>query len=132
MTDNTENRSTGKKKSSPLTTLLIIGAVIFLTALDEIGEDLPFFLIGLAAVGVIIYFAVKAGKQAQQRTHSHDRIDHRRDLEINPETGKPSSVPVHRTVSHSPQEHWKQQLDGLLANGTIDRAEYQALLRHKF
>lgn len=110
--------------------------VLFFILLSSIGGEAGFLLVFsilflLIPVGIIaaVIFAIKKSKAAH---HTHDRIDHRADLKINPETGKAENVPIRNTAQHSPQEHWKQQLDGLLANGTIDRSEYRAMLNRKF
>lgn len=124
-----------KKSVSPIS--FIIAAIIVLFSAEGAFSDavvrvlaiLMFLLVPVVAIGAVLLAAKK--KQAPQ-THTHDRIDHHSDLKINPQTGKVASAPRRVAAQHSPQEHWKQQLDGLLANGTIDRAEYRALMNRKF
>lgn len=130
-----KEEKTRKKSFSPIS-LIIAGIIVLFSAESVVSDEVVgflaialFLLVPAIAIGTILMAAKK--KQAPQ-THSHDRIDHRSDLKINPQTGKVSSTPRRMAVQHSPQEHWKQQLDGLLANGTIDRAEYRALMNRRF
>lgn len=81
---------------------------------------------------VIFKFLRLLGKGSRKKQHTHDRINHRTDLVINSRTGKVVESSRHQVETHSPQEHWKRQLDDLLANGTIDRAEYKALMNRRF
>lgn len=124
-----------KKKGSPLGGIIAIGLFVLFSIIGEAEEDGAFAVFGIAVavfLGIFIFIAVSAAN-AKKKTevHSHDRIDHSSDLKVNPNTGRVESAPV-RVTHHSAREHWKQQLDGLLANGTIDRAEYQALMNRKF
>lgn len=130
-----DNRS--EQKATPLLSFLVIAAIALFSAVDTLPDE----VIGVVAVLLILAIPVGIGiviaravRKANQKTpaHTHDRIDHRSDLKINPKTGKTEGRPVQNVPTHSPEEHWKQQLDGLLANGTIDRAEYRALLKHRF
>lgn len=124
-----------KKKGSPLGGIIAIGLFVLFGIIGEAEEDGAIAAFGIAVavfLGIFIFIAVSAAN-AKKKTevHSHDRIDHSSDLKVNPNTGRVESAPV-RVTRHSAREHWQQQLDGLLANGTIDRAEYQALMNRKF
>ena len=124
-----------QKKGLKWVPAVIVLAFALISAVGEGSSDI-FFLIFpllflLIPVGIVVAI-VLAIKKTKTANHTHDRIDHRTDLKINPETGKTQQSPVRNVPPHSPQEHWKQQLDGLLANGTIDRAEYKALLNRRF
>ena len=115
-----------QKKGLKWVPAVIVLAFALISAVGEGSSDI-FFLIFpllflLIPVGIVVAIVLAI----------HDRIDHRTDLKINPETGKTQQSPVRNVPPHSPQEHWKQQLDGLLANGTIDRAEYKAMLNRRF
>lgn len=123
-----------KKKGSPLATIFFVILFLIFAASDELPEDAFVGLIGLAiTVGVVFVIAKAATANApKEDSHTHDRIDHSRDLQINPRTGKVSTPTRYTVHPHSAREHWKQQLDGLLANGTIDRDEYAALLNRRF
>lgn len=133
---NNQKQNTRKKKPSWLPFVLIGGFVLF-SLLDEIDEDL-FILLFVFVFFIIVIVGIAAAASAVKKAsagpagHSHDRIDHSRDVVINRQTGKVESTPVRSASQHSAREHWKQQLDGLLANGTIDRAEYRALMNRKF
>lgn len=127
------------RKKSPILSVVVMAVILLLVAAGDASEDgimlfvaLLCFLIPIAAIFGGVFYIRKLMKQAAAPDHSHDRIDHDRDIRINPATGKAQSVPVQRRVQHSPQQHWKEQLDGLLANGTIDKAEYKAMMRRKF
>lgn len=128
---NTERDASGKK-SQGLISLIIVGLFALVSILGDGTLGLFFVLLLLLIPVGILVAVITAAKRRGTSNHTHDRIDHRSDLTINPRTGKTENRPVRSAAPHSPQEHWKQQLDGLLANGTIDRAEYRALLNRKF
>lgn len=118
---------------------LIIAAVVFYKLISFADLDtwdgvlMVMILLMLALpvfLGLWIFRTIR--KKASPGVHTHDRVDHTRDLKIDTRTGKAVSAPVRQVQAHTPQEHWKQQLDQLLANGTIDRAEYKAMLKHRF
>ena len=114
-----------KKNNSAL---LWIAAAVLIGAGGTVG-----LVVIIAAV--LIYLIIKviqaqSAKNSGTADHTHDRIDHSSDIRIQRSTGKVanmSSVSTNRVCT--PQEHWKEQLDGLLANGTIDRSEYRELLK---
>lgn len=131
-----------KKKKSPLGTIVVVAAIAMFALAGEVSEAVDTvigLIIVIGAMVLPIVFVVSlvkavkrtAAKSTASGVHTHDRIDHSRDLKINTQTGK-AERPITQAVQHSPREHWKQQLDGLLANGTIDRAEYRALMKRKF
>lgn len=128
-----------KKSSGSPVVWLIIGAVILFSFIDEIAEDSLFTIITLMitlapiALIVAVVFFLKKQFTKTNDVHTHDRINHSSDLKINPNTGKAvNRVTASAASTHSAKEHWKQQLDTLLANGTIDRAEYSQMLKRKF
>lgn len=130
-------RQNEKKKGSSILPGIIFAAIVLFGLLSDASEDAILTVIGLAAVllPVVLFimaiaWVVKRAKKTTQ--HSHDRIDHSTDLRINPKTGKADPRTTYRNTSHSAKEHWKQQLDGLLSNGTIDKAEYRALMKRRF
>lgn len=124
-----------KKGPSLLTIFVCVMVVIGILAGDGF-EDIFYLIVGLAAIliPVIVFFAIFRAikKKVKPNVHSHDRIDHRRDLKVDSKTGKAVNRPVTTRAPHSAKEHWKEQLDCLLANGTIDRAEYKALMNRRF
>lgn len=126
------------KKTPSWVTILVVAFVILAALSDEMPEDVFFTILGVIVlltpvVLVIALVRMIARKlSAASETHTHDRIDHSSDLKINPKTGRAESVPVRAAVPHSAKEHWQQQLDALLANGTIDKTEYRALMNRKF
>lgn len=130
-----QNSRSRKRGPSVLPIAFFVLFALF-SAADEIPEEfivLLIVLIVLAVFGVFLWIGIKSVRARKELpAHSHDRIDHSSDLKINTRTGRAASVPIKATTAHSPKEHWKQQLDGLLANGTIDRAEYRALMNRKF
>lgn len=128
---NTERDASGKK-SQGLIPLIIVGLFALVSMLGDGTLGLFFVLLLLLIPVGILVAVITAAKRRGTSNHTHGRIDHRSDLTINPRTGKTENRPVRSAAPHSPQAHWKQQLDGLLANGTIDRAEYRALLNRKF
>jgi len=118
-----------EKKKSPAWIIWLIG--LWLLAGMSDGGFPRELLVGIAAVIVLAVIVVLIAKKKKQQ-HTHDRIDHRSDLKIDQTTGRVVEASRRRVQPHSPQEHWKQQMDDLLANGTIDRAEYRAMLNRKF
>lgn len=85
----------------------------------------------LAALFAIYAFLPRANK-TKEAVHTHDRIDHSKDLEIDHNTGKAVNRSVQAAEPHSAREHWKRQLDAMLENGTIDRSEYRSMMNRKF
>lgn len=132
------NRDEQKKNNKPSWLPAILAAIFILfSVLAEMDEEviLTIFVILFILIPVIVVIAVLQAfkkKSGKNEVHSHDRIDHRKDLKVNTRTGKVEERPVYQGKQHSKEEHWKQQLDGLLANGTIDRAEYKAMMKRKF
>lgn len=124
-----------RKKSSPMGIFVGILVVLGFLASEATGQDTVVAILALMILAfpvVLFIFIVRAiVKRSNSSVHTHDRIDHSSDLKINPKTGK-TTRPVLQHHAHSPQEHWKQQLDALLANGTIDRSEYRAMMNRKF
>ena len=117
-----------KKSSTPqwLKALIIVLVLLFAVA-GEMDSDVLGIIVGsIIALGLVagIVLATKkailnrgeeteggAGlvfKRNQVPEHNHDRL----------------SGEVHR---ETPDEHWKKQLDGFLAAGLIDKAEYRVL-----
>lgn len=127
-----------KKKGPSWLTILVIGAAIFLSAADVIPEDVYYGAVGLIVMLVPVLLVILLVRfvirrlHAAPEGHSHDRIDHSSDLKINPQTGRAESAPIRPAAPHSAKEHWKQQLDSLLDNGTIDKTEYRAMMNRKF
>lgn len=117
-----------ERKKTPRVSIVVAVLAILLS----MGEMGLIFLLTLVPLAVMIVAMVLVLKKRKGKTHSHDRVDHRGDLKINPKTGKVEKAPFRSAAAHSPREHWKQQLDDLLANGTIDRAEYRAMLNREF
>lgn len=123
-----------EKKKNPLGIAIGLGILVLSAMGDTAGELLAFLLVLLLFVGIPVAIGIGISRAAKRRNaavHTHDRIDHSKDLTIHPKTGKTIRPTVSR-VSHTPQEHWKQQLDGLLENGTIDKQEYRALMNRRF
>lgn len=120
------------EKKSPIPVLILLGVTLLFGLGDAaMGILIPLLLVvgTMIPFGFAFWLVRRAARKNKE--HSHDRIDHRQDVKINPKTGKREAV--RRTpATHSPREHWKQQLDALLANGTIDRKEYNALLNRRF
>ena len=129
---NTERGTSSGKKSPGLIPLVIVGLFALTSMLGDSAFGLFFVLLLLLIPVGILAAVIAIAKRRRASNHTHDGIDHGSDLTINPRTGKTENRPVRSAAPHSPQAHWKQQLDGLLANGTIDRAEYRALLNRKF
>lgn len=130
-----KNETEQKKKFSLLPVFavaLMIGAAV--SADTESAE----LFVGLVSIVVfllpilIFWVIARSFQKKKSDVHTHDRIDHKSDLKINPATGKATSVPVKNHQPHSAKEHWQQQLDALLANGTIDKAEYREMMKRKF
>lgn len=126
---------TPKKKGLTLGKLILILFFLMFPLSDALSDDAFGFLAFFVGMLIFVWILLKLGRAFKPKdavgVHTHDRIDHRQDIKINPRTGRPERAPM-RYVRHTPQQHWKQQLDGLLANGTIDRAEYNAMLNRKF
>lgn len=128
-------QQTETKKISKLPPLIFVGIIalsILFDIIGEITEDAIVLILMVVLPIVFVLFLVAVSKKQPSQPHSHDRIDHRGDLVIDAETGKTQYRPVRSNHTHSQQEHWQQQLDGLLANGTIDKAEYAAMMRRHF
>lgn len=133
--------TTGENRKKPsLFSILAAALAVLILLVDELPEEAVGGFGALILLAAIIALFMKFGsflrrlapKDTSVSDHSHDRIDHRRDLKINPRTGRAVNSTVRYAERHTPQEHWKQQLDALLANGTIDRAEYKTMLNRKF
>jgi len=116
------NQENKKKSKFPVGLIVLICMVI--SGLAEGDSDA---VIGIVAIGIVvaairflIKLAKKPGKDGRvtrsavdsQGYHSHDR------LEV-------SSARVRRCEGI---DHWKEQLDGFMKAGLIDRAEYNVLL----
>ena len=113
-----QNNRNMKKKNKGLSlgsAVLIIAAVLGSFA-DELDGDTFFpvviFVAVIAMVIGVLSFVRKARKKAavSQPLHSHDRLH-----------------PSETVRCESGMEHWKNQLDGFLATGIIDRNEYRVL-----
>lgn len=126
-----------KKKKSPV----ILIYVFLLSILFSIFEA-PLWLTGglilltggliLLLVIITLFKAAFTKPQKPQKAHTHDRNFRQQDLKINPATGKADNRPLPTAHQHDARSHWQQQLDDLLANGTIDRAEYKAMMDRHF
>ncbi len=120
-----------QKKKQPngfLIFIIIVSLVSFLND-SSIPAVSVFAILFFAAIVLLSVAAAKGVKKKNVRTDdSHDRIDHTRDYRIDSKTGKIANLQAPRQI-HSSQEHWKEQLDNLLANGTIDKEEYYTMLR---
>lgn len=123
-----------KKKTSPVGILIFIGVIALFSVAGDLSPDafIGLFAMFIFLLPVLLIVWIVRSVKKRDTAHTHDRIDHRSDIRINPKTGKAEHTPVRNSVQHSPQEHWKQQVDALLANGTIDRNEYRAMLKRKF
>lgn len=130
-----QNRRNQKKNPTVLSAVIVIAVMLF-AMLDELPDSAALGVVTvimlLIPLAVVLAVVKLVKKKSYTGSHSHDRIDHTTDLKINPTTGKVESSARRTAAQHSAREHWKQQLDGLLANGTIDRAEYQAMMNRKF
>lgn len=129
------SQNKNKKKGSPLGAIIFF-VIIFLFGMADEAPDVLAGIIVTIVILFVLYVIIRtiasAVKRPQaQNVHTHDRIDHSRDLKVNPVTGQTQRPAVQR-APHSPREHWKMQLDALLENGTIDRKEYRALMNRKF
>lgn len=130
MTNNRRN----KDKKKPLPTIAAVVMALLFFASDS-TEDFLAYAVLLAifvSVPVAVFFILRYRvKKRRSNEHTHDRINHSMDLIVHPKTGK-TIRPTVRRAAHTPQEHWKMQLDGLLENGTIDKKEYRALMNRRF
>lgn len=106
-----------KNKKSPVPALIIL-AVFLLSAIgDELDsfEGIMFlsFLIPVAIGAAAIFIVVRAIKKnaSVDFNHSHDRLT-------------PNTLKIEAYDSF---EHYKRQIDGFLAAGIIDKAEYKVL-----
>lgn len=129
------NQNRSRKKGSPATAFIIIGVAALVSAMSSMSEDAIWGIVGISSLiipAVIVAAVVRSAARKKANVHTHDRIDHRTDLKINPQTGRAENAPVRQAQPHSAKEHWQQQLDALLANGTIDRSEYRAMMNRKF
>lgn len=127
------NQNRQKKSSSGLAIVFLVIAALMALADSNLEETVDIIL-GFAVLLLplaVVFFVIRAVvRQKKRTTHTHDRIDHSRDLEINPATGR--AAPVRTVQPHGAREHWIEQLDTLLANGTITRSEYQTMRNRKF
>lgn len=129
--------STGSNRKKPSLFSILAAAFGLLIVLanelpDEVVGGISAVIAIAALIGLFVKLGAFLGRIGKREVHTHDRIDHSTDLKINPKTGKTVNSAVRYGDHHSPREHWKQQLDELLANGTIDRTEYKAMLNRKF
>lgn len=112
-----KNKKNKKNKKSPIPALIIL-AVFLLSAIgDELDSDvfMPILsiIIIIAVIAAVLYFAVKSVKKniSMDFDHSHDRL----------------SSNTLKIEAYDSFEHYKRQIDGFLAAGIIDRAEYKVL-----
>ena len=112
-----KNKKNKKNKKSPVPALIIL-AVFLLSAIgDELDSDvfMPILsiIIIIAVIAAVLYFAVKNVKKnvSMDFDHSHDRL----------------SANTLKIEAYDSFEHYKRQIDGFLAAGIIDRAEYKVL-----
>lgn len=112
----------------------IISAVLAVLFVLDFTEDFVLYgllLLFFVAPIVLAIFIFRTVKKSRAAVHTHDRINHSQDITIHPKTGA-AIRPTVKAVPHSPREHWQMQLDALLANGTIDKKEYRAMMNRKF
>lgn len=125
-----------KKKNSSWVWIVVAVVIMSVLSSEDFSEDAFIAIIGIAMFAlpiVAIFLVVRmiVSKNKPVSAHSHDRIDHSTDLKIDAKTGRAVHTPVKNGGNHSAREHWKQQMDALLANGTIDRNEYRAMMNRK-
>ena len=117
------NKRDDKQKSNPIAIVIVI-LVAAATMLENvagsrstlIGVVVVFGIIGVVAA--LLYTVIKKKlaetKENDTFNHSHDRLD---------KTALGDNCSV--------DEHWKNQLEGFVKAGIIDRSEYQVLLRRQ-
>ena len=114
-----KDKNNGKTKLGGIVLTLIAMLAAFLNNMID-GERIngAGIVLLVAVAAVLILIAVKALQQKKKAggsakaVHSHDRL--------HPERAVPCETPG---------DHWKNQLDGFLAAGIIDRAEYRVLMQ---
>lgn len=109
------NKKNEKKKPS-LFSIIIIVAILFSAVSGELDTAQLYVLVVLLiiiAVIAVIVLAVRNMKKNYKMdfSHSHDRLT-------------PNTLKIEAYDSF---EHYKRQIDGFLAAGIIDRAEYKVL-----
>ena len=117
------NKRDDRQKSNPIAIVIVIVAAAA-TMLENVAggrSSIIGVVIVLGIVGVVagLIYAVIKKKQAEAKenesfNHSHDRLN-------KTAVGDDCSV----------DEHWKNQLEGFVKAGIIDRSEYQVLLRRQ-
>ena len=77
--------------------------------------------------------ATAARERANARSASPEIGRSRTGVRLNaaPEEHSHDRAAGYEDFSCTPDEHWKKQLDGFLANGIIDRAEYRFLMKKR-
>ena len=111
---NNQKKKSGKGLSLGSAALIIVAVLgSFASELDE-DIFLP-IIAGIVAICLVIGCASAARKAQKKKlgqtpVHSHDRLH-----------------PSEEVRCESGMEHWKNQLDGFLASGIIDRNEYRVL-----
>lgn len=117
-----------KKKSNGTLIWIVILAILASYCSDE-PMALLGIIIALISLPVIACYRIVRKRRAESEDHTHDRVNHKQDLVIDRNTGKAVNRQQSPKTAHSSKEHWKQQLDILLSNGTIDKAEYYAMMK---
>ena len=115
-----KDKNNGKTKLGGIVlTLIVMLATVLNDKIDGKRVNGAGIVLLFAVAAVLILILVKALRQKKKTgsgkkaaVHSHDRL--------HPEKAVPCATPG---------DHWKNQLDGFLAAGIIDRAEYRVLLR---
>lgn len=107
-----------EKKKPSLFSIFIIAAILFSAMGDSMDEDVLLAIIGLVfIIGIfaVIFKLVKKTITNNIKTdfpqHSHDRLSNN----------------TLKIEAYDSFEHYKRQIDGFLAAGIIDRAEYKVL-----
>lgn len=120
---NTYSRNNRGKSGLPVAIIAVL-LLICINAPELYAFMIAIFFL-LIPVVLIVLFIKKTKKN--QGDHSHNQISQKEDFKVNA-SGQVSNRAVSHTV-HSGKAHWKQQLDYLLQNGSIDREEYNTMLR---
>ena len=114
---NTQKKDGNKNKGSAIPGVAIAVVILLGAALNS-NDEIVTVILGIALItfiAIVIAVTAAKNKKAQavgsKRVHTHDRLD--------------TSVSAYHCSTQ--EQHWKEQLDGFLAAGLIDRKEYKIL-----